>query len=311
MKCKLVIALVTASMITSARAQSAGDGPAKTDAPPAKPAPDAKSKAVVNRLTQTLSLNEQQQSKLIEMVRAQRAKIAEYRRLTQELFKAAGAKDSKRVQELQEKLKQGTGIMKSPQDALYDELAPILTPDQAERLKHLRNPQSSADRTGSRRQRIDQTTLKQLRVDLKLAAEQATQFDVIAGSQSTGNTFTRLDAILNDEQKKILSKFRARYASVQVRAAEIRNRLRIAERLDLDADQQRQVKAVRKSARKKLGLLRSGSDKVPADFTEILKKEIIGFLKPAQVELFKKTLARGRPAQKKTRDAGKTPAKKP
>ena len=311
MKCKLVITLVTASIITSVLAQSAGDTPAKADPPPPKPALDAKSKAVVDQLTRTLSLTTQQQAKLIEMVRAQREKTVENRKLTQELFKAAGAKDAKRVKELQKQLAQGAGALKSSQDALDDQLTPILTPEQAERLKKLRNPTSSAPRPSSRRQRIGQNTLRQLRVDLKLNAEQNKQFDVIASSQSSEDTFTRVDAILNGEQKKILSKFRERYDAAQVRAAEIRNLRRTAEKLDLDTEQRRKVKAIKKSARKKLSLLRSGSDAVPADYAETLQKEIIAFLKPAQVEMFKKGVARGRPAKRQTRNAGKAPAKKP
>lgn len=311
MKCKLAIAFVTALMITSAPAQSAGDAPAKADAPPPKPALDAKSKVVVDRLTRTLSLTAQQQAKLTDMAQAHRVKTAEHRQLIQELFKAAGAKQSERVKELQKKVTQAAGSMKSLQDAMYDQLAPILTPEQAERLKQLRNPPSSTTRTNSRRERIDATTLKQIRIDLELNTKQKQQFDVIAGSQSTGNTFTRLDAILNDQQKKILSAYRERYASVQIRSAEIRNIWRVAERLDLDTKQQREVKGIRKSARKQLILLRSGSDKVSADFAETLKNEIIAILKPAQVELFKKGLSRGRPAEKQTRGVGKTPAKKP
>lgn len=295
----LVAALLAASLVTPALAQSeTAPQPKRQTAPNTRRSEDRADK-FAERISAALDLNEKQRQELIEIVRGHLGQGEQVRHLTRELIRATADKDAQRSAELREQLEQIRDNSSNPMASILDEIEPILTDQQAELLSRLQNPRGGS---GPRSLLADPRELERLRRELDLTDEQNRQFGEIVTSasqteagtaepQPSKDVFARLASILTEEQIQVLREFQTRLSPRRTQPADdVRNILRAAKKVDLRVEQRGELRRIEGEARKSRARLRRQSADVRAEFAGKLKEAIRGMLEPAQIEQFDQNL---------------------
>ena len=177
----LVAALLAASLVAPAVAQSGTPPQPKRQTAPKTRDQSNRSDKLVERIAAALKLNEQQRQELIEIIRSHPGKGEQVRKLRREMLQAVAAKDDQRSSELREQMEQIANRSSNPMELILEELEPILSDRQAEHLRRLQNPGSQS---GPQSSQVGPRDIERLREELELTDEQNRQFDEIVASAS-------------------------------------------------------------------------------------------------------------------------------
>ncbi|RMF84016.1 MAG: hypothetical protein D6744_03785, partial [Planctomycetota bacterium] len=156
------------------------------------PTPGRMLDRMAEMLRSRLSLDEQQQAELDEIVAAIREGIelngesTDMQSVFEEMRAAREAGDEQRVNELREQMRGRFRQMGETVSALLDQVEPILNEEQAAQLAEMRERMRQRMREGDPRRRA-QEAIRELRNELDLTEEQAAQFDeLVEGLRSRG-----------------------------------------------------------------------------------------------------------------------------
>ena len=187
---RIVTCLAAAALTTVALAQPErgdrrggfGGGPGGPDGGP--PTPGRMLERMADMLRGRLDLDDAQQVQLDEIVAAIRegAELnggpGDMQALFEEMRTAREAGDDARVDELREQMRGQFRQMGDTMTALLDQVEPILSEEQVGQLSELRQRMNDRMRGGDPRQQA-QEAIRDMRQELKLNDEQATQFDTL------------------------------------------------------------------------------------------------------------------------------------